>query len=121
VLAARARTPKLKPSRIKYPVVWTYFDLIDLTSPGRKHADRRSPITPVASHPRMASRVVSANSPITALREAYWAVGLWSLIFTGSPFPRCRAATTAAITGAAGYGNDAYRLRRCARATLITT
>jgi hypothetical protein len=29
-----------------------------------------APITAVASHPRTASRFVSANSPITALREA---------------------------------------------------
>jgi len=35
-------TPKLN-SLIRYAVVWTCFDLLDLTSPGREHTDRRGP------------------------------------------------------------------------------
>jgi hypothetical protein len=39
---AAKRTPKLN-SLVRYALVWTCFDLLNLTSPGREHTDRRGP------------------------------------------------------------------------------
>jgi hypothetical protein len=74
-----------------------------------------APITAVASHPRTASRFVSANSPITALREAMSMI--IAMIGTAAT-PLMMALQISALTGSRGVALPA---RCCLAITLTTT
>lgn len=57
-------------TRSRYTVIWTYLTCWTQLPRVANMPTAAVAIMAVASHPRMASRFVSANSPITALRDA---------------------------------------------------
>ena len=72
VTAATMRVQQTPAPKLSAPHIFDcldLFDLLDLTSPGRKHADRRSPHNRGRKPPKNGESLLSTNSPITFRRE----------------------------------------------------